>query len=61
LDHDTITKLKEESSSGTITILGSGSIVQQLANMDFIDEYGIVIAPIILGNGKYLFKDIKMT
>src|SRR5919197_3399460 len=61
LSHDTITKLKEESSSGTITILGSGSIVQQLANMDLIDEYELVIVPIILGNGKYLFKDIKIT
>lgn len=62
LDYNTITKLKEESSSsGTITILGSGSIIQQLADMDFIDEYELVVVPIILGDGKYLFKDVKMT
>jgi dihydrofolate reductase len=61
LNHDTITKLKEEDSSGTITILGSGSIVQQLANMDFVDEYELVVVPIIIGDGKYLFKDVNMT
>ena len=61
LDYNTITKLKEESSSGTITILGSGSVIQQLASMDFIDEYELVVVPIILGDGKYLFKDVKMT
>ena len=47
--------------SGIITILGSGSITQQLANIDFIDEYELVVVPIILGDGKYLFKDVKMT
>lgn len=61
LDYNTITKLKEESSSGTITILGSGSVIQQLASIDFIDEYELVVVPIILGDGKYLFKDVKMT
>ena len=29
--------------------------------MDFIDEYELVVVPIILGDGKYLFKDVKMT
>jgi dihydrofolate reductase len=61
LNHGTITKLKEEDSSGTITILGSGSIIQQLANMDFVDEYELVVVPIIIGDGKYLFKDVNMT
>jgi dihydrofolate reductase len=62
LNNDTITKLKEErGGTGAITILGSGSIIQQLANMGFIDEYELVVVPIILGEGKYLFKDVKMT
>jgi dihydrofolate reductase len=60
LNPDTITKLKGKN-SGTITILGSGSIVQQLANMDFIDEYELVVVPVILGDGKSLFKDVKTT
>ena len=63
LNHDTITKLKEEygGSTGTITILGSGNIIQQLANMGFIDEYELVVIPIILGNCKYLFKVVRTT
>jgi dihydrofolate reductase len=65
LNHDTITKLKEGGGggggTGAITILGSGSIIQQLASMGFIDEYELVVVPIILGDGKYLFKDVKMT
>jgi dihydrofolate reductase len=39
--------------------LGSGSIVQQFANLGLIDEYQLVIVPIILGAGKSLFKDVK--
>jgi dihydrofolate reductase len=54
LNHDAITKLKEEG-NGVITILGSGSIIQQLANMGLIDEYELVVVPVILGDGKYLF------
>ncbi len=41
------------------TILGSGSIVQQFANLGLIDEYQLVIVPVVLGVGKSLFKDIK--
>lgn len=51
-----ILKLKEKED---ITILGSGTIVQQFANLGLIDEYQLVIAPVILGAGKYLFKDVK--
>jgi dihydrofolate reductase len=64
LNHDTITKLKEGGpprGTGAITILGSGSIIQQLASMGFIDEYELVVVPIILGDGKYLFKDVRTT
>jgi dihydrofolate reductase len=53
-----ILKLKEKED---ITILGSGTIVQQLANLGLIDEYNLVVVPIILGVGKPLFKDVKKT
>jgi dihydrofolate reductase len=42
-----------------ITILGSGSIVQQLANLGLIDEYQLVVVPLVLGSGKRLFQDVK--
>ena len=44
--------------NGDFVILGSGTIVQQLANHGLIDEYGLMVNPIILGTGKYLFKDV---
>jgi dihydrofolate reductase len=44
-----------------ITILGSGSIVQQLANLKLIDNYGLVVVPSILGAGKSLFKGVDKT
>jgi dihydrofolate reductase len=51
-----IVSLKEQG-NGTIAILGSGTIVQQFANHGLIDEYQLMIVPVILGAGKYLFKD----
>jgi dihydrofolate reductase len=55
---DAIRKLKEEP-GGDMVILGSGSIVRQLTNLGLIDEFGLLINPIILGAGQYLFKDMK--
>ena len=42
-----------------IAIFGSGTIVQQFANLGLIDEYRILFNPVILGKGKPLFKDVK--
>ncbi|HSR17556.1 MAG TPA: dihydrofolate reductase family protein [Ignavibacteriaceae bacterium] len=53
---DEIQKLKKEND---ITILGSGSIIQQFTNLDLIDEYFLVIVPLILGTGKSLFGNVN--
>lgn len=42
-----------------ITIFGSGSIVQQLANEGLIDDYLLIVTPVVLGAGKPLFQDAK--
>jgi len=42
-----------------MAILGSGSIVSQLAQAGLIDEFQIVVNPIVLGKGKTLFDDVK--
>jgi dihydrofolate reductase len=55
IDQDEIENLKRMED---ITILGSGTIVQQLANLGLIDEYSLVVVPIILGKGKPLFNDV---
>jgi dihydrofolate reductase len=47
--------------SGTgpdMVILGSGSIVAQLAREELIDEYQLVVAPVMLGAGRSLFDGI---
>lgn len=42
-----------------ICILGSGSIVAQLAPERLIDIYQLVVSPIVLGKGKTLFEGVK--
>lgn len=44
-----------------ITILGSGSIVQQLANWNLIDEYHLMVVPVLIGAGKNLFANVRRT
>lgn len=42
-----------------IAILGSGSIVSQLAPEGLIDEYQIVVNPVVLGAGRTMFGSVK--
>jgi dihydrofolate reductase len=41
-----------------MAILGSGSLVSQLAPEGLIDEYQIVVTPVVLGKGRTLFDGI---
>jgi dihydrofolate reductase len=43
-----------------MTILGSGSIVTLFAEQGLIDEYQIMVNPVVLGDGIPLFKDMKI-
>ncbi len=58
IDSEKIKKLKQESRKDMV-IFGSGTIVQAMANLNLIDEYRLMINPIILGQGKPMFKDMK--
>ena len=42
-----------------MTILGSGSVVSQLAQEGLIDEYQMVVNPVVLGEGRTMFDGIK--
>jgi dihydrofolate reductase len=53
-----VKKLKQADGKDII-IFGSGTIVQQLSNERLIDEYFMIITPVILGKGKRLFKDVN--
>jgi dihydrofolate reductase len=49
----------KESSTRDMTILGSGSIVSQLAERGLIDEFQIMLDPVVLRAGTPLFKGIS--
>lgn len=53
-----VRKLKAEEGPG-MAILGSGSIVAPLAAAALIDEYQIVVTPIVLGSGRTMFEGVK--
>jgi dihydrofolate reductase len=53
-----VRRMKEEPGPG-IAILGSGSIVSQLAPAGLIDEYQVVVNPVALGSGKTMFSGLK--
>lgn len=49
-----ITKLKEQSGQ-PILVAGSGKLLQTLMHHDLVDEYRLMVYPLILGSGKRLF------
>jgi dihydrofolate reductase len=53
-----VRKMKSEPGEGLV-LLGSGSIVAQLAGENLIDEYQIVLNPIVLGGGRTLFEGVR--
>ena len=53
-----VRKMKHEPGAGMV-ILGSGSIVSQLAQAGLIDEYQIVVKPVALGEGRTMFDGLK--
>jgi dihydrofolate reductase len=53
-----IRKMKTEPGEG-MAILGSGTIVSQLAEEGLIDEYQVVVNPIVLGQGRTMFEGVK--
>jgi dihydrofolate reductase len=53
-----IQRLKKEPGEDLV-ILGSGSIVSQLAQAGLIDEYQIVVDPVVLGKGRTMFDGIQ--
>jgi dihydrofolate reductase len=53
-----VRRMKKESSRQMV-IMGSGSIVSQLAPEGLIDEYQIVVNPIVLGEGRTMFEGVK--
>jgi dihydrofolate reductase len=53
-----IQKLKLEPGKNML-VAGSASVVRQLTHFGLVDEYHLLIHPVILGNGKPLFKGMS--
>ncbi|BCJ45118.1 pyrimidine reductase [Actinoplanes ianthinogenes] len=52
---DAVAKLKTE--PGTLLINGSGSLVNHLTRHNLIDEYRIMVYPVVQGEGRKLWED----
>jgi dihydrofolate reductase len=51
-----VAKLKEQD-GGEIQVSGSGELVQTLMKNDLVDEFHLIVFPVIVGSGKRLFGD----
>ena len=51
-----IARLKEESGND-LRVIGSGTLVQTLIAHDLVDEYQLMVYPVVLGCGKRLFRE----
>lgn len=55
-----VATLKQQSGKN-IQVMGSGDLVQTLMQHDLVDEYQLMIHPVVLGSGKRLFRDASDT
>jgi dihydrofolate reductase len=53
---DAVASLREQPGQD-LTVLGSGELVQSLRRRDLVDEYILLIHPLVLGSGRRLFPD----
>jgi dihydrofolate reductase len=52
-----VTKLKQQPGRD-ILIFGSGDLVNALMSLELVDEYRLMVFPVIAGNEKRLFGDV---
>jgi dihydrofolate reductase len=59
LEADTVQALRElkKQPGKDLFVIGSGDLAQTLIDNDLVDEYRLMIHPIIVGGGKRLFRD----
>jgi dihydrofolate reductase len=55
-----VVKLKQQSGQNLL-IYGSGELVHRLIQHNLIDEYRLLVYPVVLGSGKRLFRDGSTT
>jgi dihydrofolate reductase len=50
---------RKQGTGKELTVLGSGSIVSQLAQEGLIDEYQVLVNPVVIGKGRTMFEGIR--
>jgi dihydrofolate reductase len=55
---EAVARLKQQPGKDMV-IFGSGTLVSQLAHAGLIDEYQLRVNPVVIGEGKRLFPDLK--
>jgi dihydrofolate reductase len=53
---DAVAALKQDAGRD-VHVIGSGELVQTLMRRDLVDQYRLMINPVVLGGGKRLFRD----
>jgi dihydrofolate reductase len=53
-----VRKMKQQPEKD-MTVLGSGSIVSQLTQEGLIDEYQVLVNPVVIGKGRTMFEGIR--
>jgi len=50
-----VRELRERDGDGGIQVMGSASVARQLVESDLVDEYRLMLEPILLGGGKTIY------
>ncbi len=58
-DIETVVRRMKQEPGPDMVIMGSGTIVAQLTEARLIDEYQIVVTPIVLGSGRTMFDGVR--
>jgi dihydrofolate reductase len=54
-----VLKLKQQEGQGDLVILGSAMLASHFLQYGLVDEYRVILNPVLIGKGRPLFSDIK--